>query len=50
MGRECKYHAHFTSLEAARDFEKGIKQEGLVNTQGWALHLNWSDKKVKTKN
>ena len=50
MGRQCKYHAHFTSLEAARDFEKGIKQESLVNTQGWTLYLNWSDKKVRTKN
>ena len=53
MGRGCKYHAHFTSLEVARDilhFEMGIKQESFINTQGWTLYLHWSDKKVKTKN
>ena len=53
MERECKYHAHFT-LRAAREinkyFEKKIKQQSLINIQGWTLNLNWSDIKVKTKN
>ena len=31
-------------------FEKGIKQQRLINIQGWALNLNWSDKKGKTSN
>ena len=38
MGRELNYHARFT-LRAARYiygyFEKGIKQQILINIQGW---------------
>lgn len=49
-GEGMQVSRHFTSLEVARDFEKGIKQESLFNTQGWTLYLNWSDKEVKTKN
>ena len=52
-GGEGKYHKHFTS-GAARDkdynFGKGIKQQSLINIQGWTLNLNCSNKKVKTKN
>ena len=52
MGRICKYRAHFTSrYRTARNqdcyFEKGIKQQSLINIQGWTLNLNWSDKKKK---
>ena len=40
VGIECKYHAHLTS-RAARDIiwyiEKGIKQQSLINVQGWTL-------------
>ena len=40
MASECKYNAHFTS-RAARDidryFLKGIKQQSLINKQGWTL-------------
>ena len=46
-----KYHAHFTS-RAARDiliFKKRIKQQSLINIQGWTLYLNLTDKKVQTK-
>ena len=53
MARDCKYHAHFTS-GAARDidwyFIKGIKEQSLINEQGWTLNLSWSDIKVGTKN
>ena len=27
--------------------KKGIKQQSLINIQGWTLNLNWSDKKDK---
>ena len=54
MGRICKYLAHFTSrYRTARNqdcyFEKGIKQQSLINIQGWTLNLNWSDKKKNNK-
>ena len=31
-------------------FEKGIKEQSLINIQGWALNLNCSNKQVKSKN
>ena len=52
-GPKCKDHAHFTS-GATRDidynFGKGMKQQSLINIQGWTLNLNCSNKKVKTEN
>ena len=50
MGREWKYHAHLTSGAASNKdlyFEKGIKQQSLINIQGWTLDLDCSNKKVK---
>ena len=29
---------------------EGMQRQGLINKRGWTLNLNWSDKKVKTKN
>ena len=46
MGREYKYHAHFT-LRPARDrliLWKKIDHQSLINIQGWTLSLNGSDK------
>ena len=46
MGKEYKYHAHFT-LRPARDrliLWKKIDHQSLINIQGWTLSLNGSDK------
>ena len=31
-------------------FEKGIKQQSLIDIQVWTLNFSWSDKNVRTKN
>ena len=31
-------------------FEKGIKQQSLIDIQVWTLNFSWSDKNVGTKN
>ena len=28
-------------------FQKGTKQQSLINIKAWTLNLNWSDEKVK---
>ena len=44
-----------TSLQGLQEkkinvLKKGINQPRLIDRRGWTLNLNWSDKKVKTKN
>ena len=41
---------HVKGSKRNKYFEKKIKQQSLINIQGWTLNLNWSDIKVKTKN
>ena len=37
-------------LQSSHVCEKRSKQLSLINMQGRLLNLNWSDRKVKTKN
>ena len=48
----CKYTVIMQTSPTARNkdlnnFEKRIKQQSLINIQGWTLDLNWSGVKKK---
>lgn len=48
MGKQCKYHAKFTSGETRNTmiFEKGR----LITVRSWTLYLKWTEERYKEKN
>ena len=49
MKVSCTLHFISNKRYSKNSFEKGIKQQSLVNIQGWKIYLNWTDKKRKRK-